>query len=51
MFGDPIYGGNKNKAGWKLIGVPGVVATHANNIVRYKNKPFPTTYLGISDMA
>ena len=23
MFADPIYGGNKNKAGWKLIGFPG----------------------------
>jgi gluconate 2-dehydrogenase gamma chain len=51
IFADPIYGGNKNKAGWKLVGFPGVVATHARNIVQYKNKPFPTTYLGISDMA
>lgn len=24
MFGDPIYGGNLNSAGWKLIGFPGV---------------------------
>jgi gluconate 2-dehydrogenase gamma chain len=24
MFGDPIYGGNKNFAGWDLIGYPGV---------------------------
>ncbi|WP_096186420.1 gluconate 2-dehydrogenase subunit 3 family protein [Evansella halocellulosilytica] len=23
MFADPIYGGNKDKAGWKLIGFPG----------------------------
>ena len=51
IFADPVYGGNKNKAGWKLIGFPGVVATHARNIVAYKNKPFPTTYLGISDLA
>ena len=51
VFADPIYGGNKNKAGWKLIGFPGVVATHAKNIVQYKNKPFPVTYLGIADLA
>ncbi|HEX3483633.1 MAG TPA: gluconate 2-dehydrogenase subunit 3 family protein, partial [Micropepsaceae bacterium] len=25
MFSDPIYGGNRNKAGWKLIGFPGVI--------------------------
>lgn len=23
-FGDPLYGGNKNKIGWKMIGFPGV---------------------------
>jgi gluconate 2-dehydrogenase gamma chain len=23
MFGDPIYGGNKDLAGWKLVGFPG----------------------------
>ena len=51
IFADPIYGGNRNKAGWKLIGFPGVVATHATNIVQYKNKPFPVTYVGIADMA
>jgi gluconate 2-dehydrogenase gamma chain len=24
MFGDPVYGGNKNFAGWTLVGYPGV---------------------------
>jgi gluconate 2-dehydrogenase gamma chain len=24
MFGDPVYGGNKNFAGWDLVGYPGV---------------------------
>jgi gluconate 2-dehydrogenase gamma chain len=24
MFGDPIYGGNQNFAGWDLIGYPGI---------------------------
>ena len=23
MFSDPIYGGNKDMAGWKMIGFPG----------------------------
>ncbi len=51
IFADPIYGGNKNMAGWKLVGFPGVVATHAKNIVDYKNKPFPVKYLSIADLA
>ena len=24
LFGDPIYGGNRNKAGWRFLGHPGV---------------------------
>jgi hypothetical protein len=24
MFSDPVYGGNKNFAGWDLLGYPGV---------------------------
>jgi hypothetical protein len=24
MFGDPVYGGNQNFAGWDLIGYPGI---------------------------
>ena len=25
MFGDPVFGGNRDKSGWKLLGHPGVV--------------------------
>jgi gluconate 2-dehydrogenase gamma chain len=51
MFSDPIYGGNRDKAGWKLIGFPGVVAVHAQNIEKYKDKPFPAKPLGIADLS
>ncbi|CUI43202.1 Gluconate 2-dehydrogenase subunit 3 precursor [Bordetella pseudohinzii] len=51
MFADPIYGGNHDKAVWKDIGFPGVVATHARNIVDFKNKPFPNNPLSIADLA
>ena len=30
FFGDPIYGGNRNKASWKMLGFPGLPATYAN---------------------
>ena len=50
MFSDPIYGGNKNKAAWKMIGYPGVIAVHATNISTYRNKPFVVPPVGIADL-
>jgi gluconate 2-dehydrogenase gamma chain len=40
-FADPIYGGNSGKVFWKLIGYPGLPATHAIDIVQFRGKPFP----------
>jgi gluconate 2-dehydrogenase gamma chain len=51
MFADPIYGGNRNKAGWKLIGFPGVIAVNRENIEKYRDKPFPNNPLGIADVS
>ena len=51
MFSDPIYGGNRNKAGWKLIGFPGVIAVHREDIVKYRDKEFPNVPLGIADLS
>ena len=52
MFSDPIHGGNRNKAGWKLIGFPGAIAVHRENVEKYKGKKFPADNpLGISDMS
>jgi len=52
MFSDPIYGGNRNKAGWKLIGFPGAIAVHRDNVEKYKDKKFPAgSPLGIADMS
>ena len=51
MFADPIYGGNRNKAGWKLIGFPGVIAVNYQNVEKYRDKPFPADPLSIADMS
>jgi gluconate 2-dehydrogenase gamma chain len=51
MFADPIYGGNKNKAGWKLIGFPGAIAVHRENVVKYRDKKFPTDPQSIADLS
>jgi gluconate 2-dehydrogenase gamma chain len=51
MFSDPIYGGNRDKAGWRMIGFPGVIAVHREHVEQYRGKPFPNKPLGISDMS
>ena len=51
MFSDPMYGGNRNKAGWKMIGFPGVIAVHYQNIDKYRDKKYPADPVGISDMS
>jgi len=40
-FADPIYGGNHNKVFWKMIGYPGLPATHTIDMVQFRGKPFP----------
>jgi len=40
-FADPIYGGNRDKVFWRLIGYPGLPATNTVNVVQYRGKPFP----------
>ena len=51
MFADPMYGGNKNKAGWKMIGFPGVIAVNYQNIEKFRDKAFPNNPVGIADMS
>jgi gluconate 2-dehydrogenase gamma chain len=51
MFADPIHGGNRNKAGWKMLGFPGAIAVHREHVVQYRDKPFPNEPLGIADLS
>jgi len=51
MFSDPIYGGNRHKAGWKLIGFPGVIAVHRENVEKFRDKKYTAEILGIADMS
>ena len=51
MYSDPIYGGNRNKAGWAIIGFPGVIAVHRDHVAQYRGKPFPSKPVGIADMS
>jgi gluconate 2-dehydrogenase gamma chain len=40
-FADPLYGGNHDKVFWKMIGYPGLPATHARDVVAFRGKPYP----------
>ena len=51
MFSDPIYGGNRNKAGWKIIGFPGVIAVHYQNVEKFHDKKYTADPLSIADMS
>ena len=51
LFADPIYGGNKDKAGWKMLGFPGVIQVNQQNMVKYKNKKMPVDPISIADMS
>jgi gluconate 2-dehydrogenase gamma chain len=51
MFADPIYGGNRNKAAWKMVGYPGVIAIHAANITTYRNKAYVVNPVSIADLS
>lgn len=51
MFSDPIYGGNRDKAGWKMIGFPGVIALYYQNIEKFRDKKYTTNPVSIGDMS
>jgi gluconate 2-dehydrogenase gamma chain len=52
MFADPIYGGNKDKAGWKMIGFPGVMANNAENVKKFnEGQRFAVEPTSIADMS
>jgi gluconate 2-dehydrogenase gamma chain len=51
MYSDPIYGGNRNKAGWAIIGFPGVIAVHRDHVAQYRGKPYPNKPVSIADMS
>ena len=40
-FADPVYGGNRDKVFWKMVGYPGLPAVNGLNMIKYRGKPFP----------
>ncbi|HEY1542640.1 MAG TPA: gluconate 2-dehydrogenase subunit 3 family protein [Xanthobacteraceae bacterium] len=40
-YADPIYGGNRDKVFWQMIGYPGLPGVHSRDMVMYRGKPYP----------
>ncbi len=40
FFSDPIYGGNRNKASWRMLGFPGLPATYADKVDEWRTKRY-----------
>jgi gluconate 2-dehydrogenase gamma chain len=51
FFADPIYGGNKNKVSWKMLGFPGVIAIYSEHIKTYRNKKYDVEPTSIADLS
>jgi len=51
FFADPIYGGNRNKVAWKMVGFPGLPAVYANLIEEYRTKRYVAEPQSIADFS
>ena len=51
FFADPIYGGNRNMAAWKMVGYPGLPATYREDIKKYLGKKYPKAPRSIADFS
>jgi gluconate 2-dehydrogenase gamma chain len=49
FFADPLYGGNRDKAGWKLVGFPGAAAAYYPFIEKH-NVPYKVAPQSIADL-
>ena len=51
FFADPIYGGNRDKVAWKMLGFPGLPATYADKIDAYRDKRYVADPQSIADFS
>ena len=51
FFADPIYGGNRNKVGWRMVGYPGLPATWAGKALEYRGKKVTIEPQSIADFS
>ncbi len=50
FFADPMYGGNRDKVGWRMLGFPGVAAGNYNDHLDKHNVPYRVEPVSILDV-
>jgi gluconate 2-dehydrogenase gamma chain len=51
FFADPVYGGNRDMASWKMLGYPGLPANYREDIKRYFGKRYDKPPQSIADFS
>jgi gluconate 2-dehydrogenase gamma chain len=51
FFSDPIHGGNRNKASWRMLGFPGLPALYADKVEEYRFKRYVAEPQSIADFS
>jgi gluconate 2-dehydrogenase gamma chain len=51
FFADPIYGGNRNKVSWRMVGYPGLPALYAAKAEEYRGKKLDLEPQSIADFS
>jgi gluconate 2-dehydrogenase gamma chain len=51
FFADPIYGGNRDKVSWKMVGFPGLPALYAGKMEEYRGKRYVAEPKSIKDFS
>jgi gluconate 2-dehydrogenase gamma chain len=51
FFADPMYGGNRDMAAWKMVGYPGLPATYRDEIKTFFNKKYDKPPHSIADFS
>jgi gluconate 2-dehydrogenase gamma chain len=51
FFSDPLYGGNRNKASWRILGFAGLPATYADKIDEFATKRYHAEPQSIADFS
>jgi gluconate 2-dehydrogenase gamma chain len=51
FFADPIYGGNRDKASWRMLGYPGLPATYAREAIEWRGRKVVIAPKSIADFS
>jgi gluconate 2-dehydrogenase gamma chain len=51
FFADPLYGGNRNKISWRMVGYPGLPAAYADKALDYRGRKVAIDPQSIGDFS